>query len=89
MEKDIRWPEYNDEPFTYLGRNGYGKMVGIYMFTLGVAISIYPINSKQNEARCNMQIPKDKIPEVIKALQDLMGEVVSDGPARNNQRNDN
>lgn len=70
-EIDIHWPEHQKD-MVYLGRNGSGMMAGISLFGISNRVEIYPINSKGNRARCFMEIPKDKIPEVIKALQEAL-----------------
>lgn len=66
---DITW---GDKDQVYLGRNGIGKMEGIHLNTFGGAVNIWPINSKKNLARCHIAIPKEAIPEVIKALQECI-----------------
>jgi hypothetical protein len=69
QEIDINWPDQQKE-MVYLGRNGSGIMAGISIFGVSNRVSIHPINSKGNLARCFIEIPKDRVPDIIKALQD-------------------
>jgi len=63
-----------------LGRNGYTLTTGLDVsihkhsgngFSVIEAVEVSPINSRGYTSRCRIVFPKDKIPEVIKALQSL------------------
>lgn len=73
IDKDITWPECKKQ-LVYLGRNGAGFMDGISFFSIGDVFRIYPVNSKGNWARCSMEIPKDRIPEIITVLQEIIAD---------------
>lgn len=55
------------------GRNGYFKCLGIGIDSFqDDRIAIYPITSKNLPGRCEIQVEKDKIPELIKQLQKVI-----------------
>ena len=54
------------------GRNGYFKQSGIdLLVTSNDSIMLSPITSKGTIGRCDMEIPKESIDELIKVLQSL------------------
>lgn len=69
----------------YLGRNGSGNCKGLIVqhFEGSVIkkhpyVYLVPINSKGDPARCCIEIPKESIPEVTKALQNNLLDLVLD-----------
>jgi len=64
---------------TFLGRNGVYKQSGINVsMVIGNPIHpkrvmLSPITSKGEVGRAWLEIPKEKIPELIKALQEIGG----------------
>lgn len=57
----------------FTGRNGYMKQSGIDILPLSYSQSILiaPITSKGKVGRCDMEIPKESIDDLIKMLQSL------------------
>ncbi len=57
----------------FLGRNGDGKCAGFHAepqwSAHGDVVTIAPITSKGEVARCNMQIPIEALDDVIEALK--------------------
>lgn len=65
---------FDNKVTQYLGRNGIGKCTGIELLDarpLYHEVWISPINSKDNVARCQISVPVEDIPEIIKALQEM------------------
>ena len=59
----------------FIGRNGYFKQRGVSVrSTVGNTVLIEPITSRGTVGRCMIEIPKDTVPELIKALKDSIGE---------------
>lgn len=59
---------------SYVGRNGVGKQVGIEILACGEpchsqVVVLSPINSKNMVANCSIDLPVDKIPDVIQELK--------------------
>ena len=60
---------FNNKDIYAKGRNGRMKCVGIDLFdNLGV-LEISPINSRGIIGNCFIQLPMDKLDELIQALQ--------------------
>lgn len=60
---------------SFLGRNGNFKSLGIEVIArLGMfeLVSITPITSKHLTGRCEIEIPKENIPELIEALRSCL-----------------
>jgi hypothetical protein len=57
----------------FTGRNGYFKQSGIDFLPIPQrnSIMIAPLTSKGEIGRCDMEIPKESIDELIKVLQFL------------------
>lgn len=53
----------------YLGRHGYGNMVGLEVMTGEAGVYLTPINSRGVASSCEMQIPYSDIDAVIKLLR--------------------
>lgn len=54
---------------TFQGRNGTGKCTGILISNLGDNLWIAPITSKGSVGNCGIEIPKEDLPKLIKALK--------------------
>ena len=71
MDKQIRF----DKETFYKGRNGGGRMTGMYVngaATPGFPyFSIYPLNSRGLTESCIMRIPVTAIPELIEILDEF------------------
>ena len=72
-------PAFHEVPVgggtTYLGRNGNGKVRGIYAQRILLGnidlIELSPINSKGSLGRCYIQFPAKDLESVIQALKKL------------------
>lgn len=65
--------KYN-KTVSYIGRNGFGKQTGIEIQSNQAAnpiqvVTLSPINSKGNVARCMIDLPVDSIPAFVKELK--------------------
>ncbi len=62
-----------DKPYdmTALGRNGVVKMSGLFITDHGQYVTLHPITTRNTVANCNINVPKNKIPELIKKLQEV------------------
>jgi hypothetical protein len=76
MNKRIEWPAHDSVTFT--GRNGTFLCAGVYLEILGLGtpesvrrLMIMPITSKGRGGRCDIDIPVDKLDELIAALTSL------------------
>jgi hypothetical protein len=72
--KETQMPklEWNkDVRVLYTGRNGNGFSCGVSIIDFDGKICIAPINSKGLTARCDIDIPKDKIQELIDVLESV------------------
>lgn len=56
---------------SFWGKNGYFSSIGFDLENNKDIITIRPITSKDQIAKCLVQIPKQDIPELIKQLQQL------------------
>jgi hypothetical protein len=56
--------------FSYKGRNGSGKQIGISITKGTKVVWVEPINSKGIVANCYMTVPLDKVDDLIKALKE-------------------
>lgn len=54
-----------------LGKNGYMITTGVEIFESTDVIEVSPINSKGKVGICYIQIPKNKIQELIDALKQI------------------
>ena len=74
MSKEIKWKVdgYWAIPMS-LGRNGYIQTHGLQVQSAPAwdEVEIYPITSKGHKGRCKIKFPKEAIPELIKALQEI------------------
>ena len=69
----IKW----DTTTRYLGRNGWGKSSGMYVELIPESISInkidtvrfIPLTSRGDLARCEAEVPREKIGELIELLK--------------------
>lgn len=63
----------NKRVVSYIGRNGFGKQIGLEVLgmsnTKEAKVSLSPVNSKGDIANCIIDIPVADIPAVIKALR--------------------
>jgi len=68
--KEIKYDVYS----SFLGRNGYFKQSGIEIMDEDCSneIVLSPITSKKQIGRAFLTLPKDKIPEFIKALKSMV-----------------
>lgn len=60
---------------TFLGRNGTMKSIGVEVMNspdLDGLVYLTPITSKNTPGRCEIQIPKENLPELIEALQSCL-----------------
>ena len=72
---EIRW----DNITRFLGRNGPGKSSGLYVEFIPKTISInkidtlrfIPLTSRGDLARCEAEVPREKIGELIELLKDF------------------
>jgi hypothetical protein len=81
----IKW---KDKITSYLGRNGTAKCIGLSLIEYdnvhdsGKVINITPINSRNDNGRCNIDIPKDHVIETALLLIKTAGldllELISD-----------
>ena len=55
------------------GRNGYFKSIGLKLtkFDKDNILNIYPITSKNNVARCLIEIPVEEIDDLIEILKKI------------------
>jgi len=55
------------------GRNGYFKSIGLKINKIGCdsILNIYPITSKNNTARCLIEIPIEEIDDLIEILKQI------------------
>lgn len=81
----IKWKE---KITSYLGRNGTAKCIGLTFIKYsnvhdsGKVISVSPINSRNGDGRCSIEIPKDHVIETALLLAKTAGldllELISD-----------
>jgi hypothetical protein len=76
MIKRIEWNMHDSVTFT--GRNGTFFCTGVYLELLGLGtpesvrrLTIMPVTSKGRAGRCDIDIPVDKLDELITALTSL------------------
>ena len=70
-----------DSPTRFLGRNGEGKSSGVYVELIPGSISMnridtvrfIPLTSRGDLARCEAEVPRQKIGELIELLKALSG----------------
>ena len=62
------------EPTHFQGRNGYFKCTGIEILTYKETndITLWPITSKGKAGNCCIEIPKNKISELITQLREAV-----------------
>jgi hypothetical protein len=58
-----------EDETVYVGRNGVGRCIGLELFEYIDRIYIYPTNSKNLAANCQIVIPKSAILDLIKILE--------------------
>ena len=71
----IKW----DTTTRFLGRNGWGKSSGVYVELIPQSISMnkidtvrfIPLTSRGDLARCEAEVPRDKIGDLIELLKDF------------------
>ena len=74
--KEVRWLKPNtSSPYMALGRNGRSYCIGVKIYVSSVRTVIVPINSKNQETKCEIEVPTQKIEEVIQAIKELTEEV--------------
>ncbi len=57
--------------YSTIGRNGVSKSKGLSIYENAGLIEFIPINSKGNETRCQIEIPKENIDDLIEILKTL------------------
>ena len=71
MNKQIRF----ETETHYLGRNGWGRMLGLcvdgMLHSSFPHCTMYPINSRCVTTRCSMDIPIAAIPELVEVLGEI------------------
>lgn len=74
---------YGESPlgFRYQGRNGMGKQEGLSLSVTRNAVELGPINSKGLIANCFVQVPFDKIDEVIEGIKKVKDDLRERCPA--------
>jgi len=55
----------------FLGRNGMFTSTGLDILESNNIVYLWPITSKKDTARCEIQIPVEDLPQLIKELQDI------------------
>lgn len=60
-----------------LGRNGYMKQIAINMDydVLNKQIILYPVNSRGDYGRCQLNVPLEHLDEFIQKLQNLKNSI--------------
>ncbi len=56
----------------FLGRNGYFKQSGIEILKDNMNIHLFPLTSRNDIARCEIQIPKEDLHKFITQLQTFL-----------------
>ncbi len=78
----VKWHNLTE----FLGRNGYGKCSGVELFKANDTISLVPLTSRGEPARCSVLIPIKAIPRLIEELKAVVGgedDLCGDSPATN------
>ena len=69
MTETIRWESY--ERLVFFGRNGTGLCTGIEIFHNDGVVSLQPITSKNQVARCEITVPVSALSRLTRALHRL------------------
>jgi len=71
MNRQIEW---EDVITSFTGRNGNFKCIGIDLVAYdgNKRTVIHPITSKHQIGNCNITIPTENIPEIIKTLKEIV-----------------
>lgn len=64
--------DFPEKECHFLGRNGVFKQHGLMIFETLDTVEFCPVTSKGEVGRATVTIPKDRIPELMKALSDIM-----------------
>lgn len=64
--------DFPERECTFLGRNGVFKQHGLMIYSTLDKVEFYPVTSKGDVGRATVTIPREMIPEVMKALSDIM-----------------
>lgn len=67
--KQVQWQRMTE----FLGRNGYGKCSGIELFRINETVSLVPLTSRGEPARCSTLIPIEAVPRLIEELKAFVG----------------
>jgi hypothetical protein len=54
-----------------IGRNGRSKCKGINLLRIDGVVHMVPVNSRDEDTHCDIQIPAESIKDLIVALQQL------------------
>lgn len=66
MQQTVRWPV--DDRIVYHGRNGTGKCTGLRLTPTDTYVTLNPFNSRNQIANCAIDVPLDRIQELVEAL---------------------
>ena len=66
---EITWPV--DEGILFLGRNGAGKCSGLWITHVGDYITLRPLTSRNNLAKCSIDIPRNQLKRLAEILSGL------------------
>lgn len=64
---------YEGKPVRFIGRNGYLKQSGIYVYANESLVILQPITSKGEVGRCSMEIPIEYVAALVNILSDAAG----------------
>lgn len=65
--------DFQDKQVRFQGRNGYFRASGLFLENrVNDIVAISPITSRGFVGNCEVQLPKNKIPELIASLQKMI-----------------
>jgi hypothetical protein len=69
VNREITWPV--DEQLVFFGRNGTGKCSGLWITDAGDYITLRPLTSRGQIAKCSIDVPKTHVHKLAEILAGL------------------